>query len=90
MTPLSFNPFKQCTGANQEEIMICERCRGLKLLDRFYGMANDGSVWMYDGLRCVNCGSVTGFQMGERAVNDAPRGAERANRYPLRVQAVTG
>lgn len=75
---------------NQEEIMICERCRGLKLFDRFYGMANDGSVWRYDGLRCVNCGSVTSLQKGEEAVKDAPRGAERANRYPLRIQAVTG
>jgi hypothetical protein len=68
--------------------MTCERCRGLKLLDRFYGMANDGSVWMYDGLRCVNCGSVTSLQREERAANDAPR-AERSNQYPLRVQAVT-
>ena len=63
---------KECAGANQEAIMMCERCRGLKLLDRFYGMANDGSVWMYDGLRCVNCGSVTVPMMGEGAVNDAP------------------
>lgn len=77
-------------AANQEEIMMCERCRGLKLLDRFYGMANNGSVWMYDGLRCVNCGSVTSLQREEEAVIDAPRGAERANRYPLRVQTVTG
>ena len=58
--------------------MICERCRGLKLLDHFYGMANDGSVWRYDGLRCVHCGSVTGVQMGEGAVNDASHDAERA------------
>ena len=50
--------------------MICERCQGLKLLDHFYGMA-DGLLWVNYALRCVNCGSVTGIQMGEGAVNDA-------------------
>ena len=69
--------------------MICERCRGLKLMDHFYGMGNDGSVWRYDGLRCVNCGSITSLTEKEGPVNDAPHG-ERANRYPLRVQAVMG
>ncbi|MEO8326748.1 MAG: hypothetical protein ABI618_12910 [Nitrospirota bacterium] len=52
-------------------------------------MANDGSVWMYEGLRCVNCGSVTMLQMGEGTVNDAPR-AERSYQYPLGVQVMTG
>jgi hypothetical protein len=28
--------------------------------------------------------------MGAGAVNDASQGVERANRYPLRIQAVTG
>ena len=69
--------------------MICERCRGLKLFDYFYGMANDGSVWRYDGLRCVNCGSITSLLGAEEIVKDPPC-AERANRYPLRLQTVTG
>lgn len=70
--------------------MMCERCRGLKVFDCFYGMANNGSVWMYDGWRCVNCGFIAALQPGEKAINDAPRADDRANRYSLLVQGVAG
>lgn len=81
--------FMKFAETNREEIMICERCRGLKLLDHFYGMENDGSVWTYDGLRCLNCGFITPLMKGERPVTDATR-VERANQYPLCVQTVVG
>jgi hypothetical protein len=76
--------FREMTVDNQEEIMDCERCGGLKLLDRFYGMANDGSVWMYDGVRCLNCGSINKPMRGNEEVSHA----ERANQYGLSVRPV--
>mgnify|MGYP003530250034 CR=1 FL=1 len=72
------------TVDNQEEIMNCERCGGLKLLDRFYGMANDGSAWMYDGVRCLNCGSINKPMRGNEEVSHA----ERGNQYGLSVRPV--
>ena len=59
--------------------MRCERCGGLKVGDHFYSTAIDVSAWMYDGLRCINCGSITVPIRGEREVNDAP-GTERSSR----------
>jgi hypothetical protein len=59
--------------------MRCERCGGLKVVDHFYGMSNDVPAWKYDGLRCINCGSITAFMQGERKVSSAPR-RERSSR----------
>jgi len=58
--------FKEYAVANKEDIMICERCGGLKILEHFYGSSTDVSAWMYDGLRCINCGSITALKMGEK------------------------
>ena len=52
--------------------MRCERCGGLKVVDHFYGTAIDVPAWNYDGVRCINCGSVTALMRGEREVSNAP------------------
>ena len=65
-TPWKNDIFMEYAVANQEDIMICERCGGLKLLEHFYGSSTDVSAWMYDGLRCINCGSITALKMGEK------------------------
>lgn len=69
--------------------MICERCGGLKVLDHFYGTAIDVSAWMYDGFRCINCGSITALMRNEGDVYHAPR-TERSGRPALSGQAVAG
>jgi hypothetical protein len=69
--------------------MICERCGGLKVLDHFYGTAIDVSAWMYDGFRCINCGSITALMRNEGDVYHAPR-MERSGRPALSGQAVAG
>lgn len=66
ITPLKNDIFTEYAVANQEDIMNCERCGGLKILEHFYGSSTDVSAWMYDGLRCINCGSITAFKMGEK------------------------
>jgi len=38
--------------------MRCERCGGLKLDERFYGVDDSVGVWSFDGFRCINCGGV--------------------------------
>jgi hypothetical protein len=65
-TPKKNDILMEYAGANQEDIMICERCGGLKLLEHFYGSSTDVSAWMYDGLRCINCGSITALKMEEK------------------------
>ena len=52
--------------ANQEDIMMCERCGGLKIFEHFYGTSTDVPAWMYEGLRCINCGSITALTMKEK------------------------
>ena len=69
--------------------MICERCGGLKALDHFYGTAIDVSAWMYDGFRCINCGSITALMTGEGDMYYAPC-TERSGRPALCGQAVVG
>lgn len=88
-TSLKNDIFMECAVTNQEDIMICERCGGLKVFDHFYGTAIDVSAWMYDGLRCVNCGSITALMRGEGDVYYAPR-TERSGRPALCGQAVAG
>jgi len=66
ITPLKRDIVMEYAVANQEDIMICERCGGLKILEHFYGSSTDVSAWMYDGLRCINCGSITALKMGQK------------------------
>ena len=60
--------------------MICERWRGLTVLNHFYGTAIDISAWMYDGLRCINCGSIIVLMTGEGNVSYTSYGAVRSAR----------
>lgn len=74
ITPLKNDIFTEYAVANQEDIMMCERCGGLKLIEHFYGSSTDVSAWMYDGLRCINCGSITALKMEEKNMHDmSPR-----------------
>jgi hypothetical protein len=66
ITPLKNDIFTEYAVANQEDIMKCERCGGLKLIEHFYGTSTDVSAWMYHGVRCINCGSITALKMGEK------------------------
>ena len=36
-------------------------------------------AWNYDGVRCINCGSITALMRGEREVRNAPH-RERSSR----------
>ncbi len=74
---------------NQEVIMNCIRCGGLQMLDQFYGMEGDGSVWMYDGVRCLNCGSIIA-PMRETSEPIPSLRTERINQYGLTVRTVAG
>ena len=71
--PLKNDIFMKYVVANQEDIMNCVRCGGLKILEHFYGSSSDVSAWMYDGLRCINCGSITALKMRERHTQPEPR-----------------
>ena len=74
ITPLKNDIFMEYAVANQEDIMMYERCGGLKLIEHFYSSSTDVSAWMYDGLRCINCGSITALKMGEKDMHDmSPR-----------------
>jgi hypothetical protein len=64
---------------SQEDTMRCERCGGLKVEDHFCGTAIDVPAWDYDGVRCINCGSITALIRGEREVRNAPH-KERSSR----------
>ena len=66
ITPLKNDIFMDYAVTNQEDIMMCERCGGLKILEPFYGTSTDVSAWMYDGVRCINCGSITALKMEEK------------------------
>ena len=66
ITPLQNDIFMDYAVTNQEDIMMCERCGGLKILEHFYSTSTDVSAWMYDGVRCINCGSITALKMGEK------------------------
>jgi hypothetical protein len=67
--------------------MNCRRCGGFQVLDQFYGMENNGSVWMYDAVRCLNCGAIEEPMREKGEAIPSPR-VERANRYALSVGAV--
>ena len=69
ITPLQNDIFMDYVVTNQEDIMMCERCGGLKILEHFYGSSTDVSAWMYDGVRCINCGSITALKMGEKNIH---------------------
>ncbi|MEO8327017.1 MAG: hypothetical protein ABI618_14270 [Nitrospirota bacterium] len=69
--------------------MNCIRCGGLQMVDQFYGMEGDGSVWMYDGVRCLNCGAVH-EPMRETSESIPSLRTERANQYGLTVRTVAG
>ena len=66
ITPFKNDIFMDYAVTNQEDIMMCERCGGLKILEHFYSTSTDVSAWMYDGLRCINCGSITALKMRKR------------------------
>ena len=66
ITPFKNDIFMDYAVTNQEDIMMSERCGGLKILEHFYGTSTDVSAWMYDGVRCINCGSITALKMGEK------------------------
>ncbi|HNP61772.1 MAG TPA: hypothetical protein PKM72_13085 [Nitrospirales bacterium] len=68
-------------------MMNCVRCGGFQMLDQFYGMENNGSVWMYDAVRCLNCGSIEEPMREKVETISSPR-AERLNQYALSVRAV--
>ena len=44
----------------------------------FYGTAIDVPAWNYDGVRCINCGSITALMRGEREVRTRPIGSGQA------------
>ncbi|HSF10119.1 MAG TPA: hypothetical protein VLA60_11940 [Nitrospirales bacterium] len=67
--------------------MNCPRCGGFQMLDQFYGLENNGSVWMYDAVRCLNCGSIE-EPMREKGETISPPRAERINQYALTVRTV--
>lgn len=75
------------TEDNQEVIMNCIRCGGFQMLDQFYGMENNGSVWMYDAVRCLNCGSIE-EPMREKGKAIPSVRAERINQYGLSIRTV--
>lgn len=77
----------EVAGADQEVIMNCTRCGGFQMLDRFYGLDDDGSVWMYDGVRCLNCGSINKPMRGEGETSPSLR-AERAGLRALSMRSV--
>ena len=79
--------FMGVTEDNQEVIMNCIRCGGFQMLDQFYGMENNGSVWMYDAVRCLNCGSIK-EPMREKGEAIPSVRAERINQYGLSVRTV--
>ena len=66
ITPLKNDIFTEYAVANQEDIMMCERCGGLKIFEHFYSSSTDVPAWMYEGLRCINCGSITALTMKEK------------------------
>ncbi|WNM56956.1 hypothetical protein [Candidatus Nitrospira allomarina] len=66
--------------------MNCLRCGGFQMSDQFYGLENNGSVWMYDAVRCINCESIE-EPMRKKGEISSPR-AERINQYALTVRAV--
>ena len=74
-------------AANQEEIMNCPRCGGFQMPDQFYGLEGDGTVWMYEGVRCLNCGSIE-EPMREKGETISPPRSERLNQYGLSMRAV--
>ena len=65
----------ECAVANQEDIMTCDRCGELNVLDNFSGTAIDVSAWMYDGLRCINCESITALMTGVMSLRQANKTA---------------
>ena len=69
---------RRVCGVKQEDTMICERWRGLTVLDHFHGTAINISAWMYDGLRCINCGSIIVLMTGEGNVSRTSYGAVRS------------
>lgn len=75
------------TENNQEVMMNCLRCGGLQMLDQFYGRESNGSVWMYDAVRCLNCGSIE-EPTREKGEAISPPRAERLNQYALSVRTV--
>jgi hypothetical protein len=67
--------------------MNCPRCGGFQMSDQFYGLESNGSVWMYDAVRCLNCGSIE-EPMREKGEAISPPRAERLNQYALSVRTV--
>ena len=67
--------------------MNCPRCGGFQMLDQFYGLENNGSVWMYDGVRCLNCGSIE-EPMRKKGEGIPSLRTERANQHALSVRTV--
>lgn len=83
------NHFMGGAAANQEEIMNCPRCGGFQMPDQFYGLEGDGTVWMYEGVRCLNCGAVH-QPLRETGEPIPSLRTERANQYGLTVRTVAG